>query len=94
MPRPVSARVARQSSRGVDVTTSATSTVDADAPAAAYREVREDAAVVRQRKERGSQVALRRGVGLGTLELRGEPSAEAPAAMDVVRSVVHLLQTF
>ena len=35
-----------------------------------------------------------RGVGLGALKLRDEPSAEAPTAMDVVRSEVHLLQTF
>ena len=83
----VSTRVARRSSLRAD----ATITASASAAAAAAKTtaaVRRAATVARQLLERGKQVELRRGTGLGKEELCDALSAEAPTAMhDVVSSV-------
>ena len=93
MPPAVTTRVARRSSLRADATITASASASAAAAAETTAAVRRAATVARQRLERDNQVELRRGTGLGKLELGDDLSAEAPTAMDVVSSVALLVQT-
>ena len=75
MPPAVSTRVARRSSLRADATITASAAAAAETTAVGARDVRRAATVARQRLERDNKVELRRGTGLGKLEL-----GEAPAA--------------
>ena len=92
MPLAVTTRVARRSSLRADATiTASASASTALSSTETTAAVRRTATVARQRLERGNQVQLRRGTGLGKLELCDDLSAEAPTAMLAVRSSVALL---